>query len=697
MHASVRWLNEYLTPSNVSVDAVIEALVHAGFPIESREDLGPADGGPDARLDVEITSNRGDCLSMVGLAREIAAKAGLGFAPPKEKALHISGAPIGQVLQLQNDETQACPLFTVRVIKGVKVGPSPAWLVRALAAVGQRSINNVVDVTNYICFELGNPCHVFDLAKLAGASLVVRFAKEGEPLKTLDGKSRTLKSTDLVVADAERPQSLAGVIGGADSEVSAATTDVVLEMATWDPVTIRRAARRMSIRTDAGYRFERTVDARMLEAASRRAAAMIVEVAGGSLCEGVLTAGGSMPATKTIEMRFTRCRDVLGFGVEDACAVKVLASLGVECAAMTGGVRCTIPAWRTDLKREIDLIEEIARIKGLESIPVHETLPVSVRPPQRTELAARELASVMTGLGFFEAVTFSFARPEHAEAWRPEGMRTVAVDGDRRGAEPTLRPSVVPGLLGSRKANQDGQVSVRGGVRLYEISAVFGENDRGSVEHRNLGFVLDVPVAGKKPTAEERQAGVRAARGVVEAVVTAMYGSAGEASVVGAGPHCKALNGEGYARVMLGGVGGTALGYFGLVSDEMASAYGLDGCFACGELNLAVLTAGYPPKSRVEMLPTFPAVEKDLSPVVDEGVTWDRVRETVSACGLARLEAVDFVGVYRGKQLGAGKKSLTLRMRFRDASTTLRHEDVNAEVTAVMDRLVKDTGASWRT
>ena len=180
--------------------------------------------------------------------------------------------------------------------------------------------------------------------------------------------------------------------------------------------------------------------------------------------------------------------------------------------------------------------------------------------------------------------------------------------------------------------------------------------------------------------------------------MTAMHGAVSDAGIAGGTPHCKALDPEGYARVTLGGQigGGTPLGYFGLVSEAMASAYGLDGCFACGELNVSALTAGYPPKSRVEMLPVFPAVEKDLSPVVDERVTWDQVRGAVSACGLARLEAVDFVGLYRGKQLGAGKKSLTLRMRFRDPATTLRHEDVNAEVSAVMDRLVKDTGASWR-
>ncbi|MEZ6244027.1 MAG: phenylalanine--tRNA ligase beta subunit-related protein [Phycisphaerales bacterium] len=297
MDISLRWLNKYLAPGDVTADEADEALTHAGFPIETRETLASG----DVRLDVEVTSNRGDVLCHVGCAREIAAS-GVASKPRQLMAPPIDRVPtqgkVSEALTLENREPGVCPLFTARVIRNVKVGPSPAWLIEALESVGQRSINNVVDVTNFITFELGNPCHVFDLKKLAGAKLVIRFANDGEALTTLDAKPRKLVKTDLVVADAQRPQSLAGVIGGADSEVDDSTTDVALEMATWDPVTIRTTARRLGIRTDAGHRFERGVDARTIEDAARRAAALICELTGGTLCDGELADGARSPRTR---------------------------------------------------------------------------------------------------------------------------------------------------------------------------------------------------------------------------------------------------------------------------------------------------------------------------------------------------------------------------------------------------------------
>ena len=246
MHVSVAWLNRLLDRP-VTPDEAEHVLTHVGFPIETRESVGSG----DAMLDVEVTSNRGDVLSHLGCAREIAAATGRKVVMPRVElpggGATSGGEPVSKALRLENLTPEVCPRFTARVIRGVRVGPSPAWMVEALESVGQRSINNIVDVTNYVNFEYGQPSHVFDLKKLAGGALVVRFASEGEKLRTLDGKARTLKATDLVVADAQRAQSLAGVIGGADSEVGDSTTDVVLEAATWDPVTIRTAARVISI------------------------------------------------------------------------------------------------------------------------------------------------------------------------------------------------------------------------------------------------------------------------------------------------------------------------------------------------------------------------------------------------------------------------------------------------------------------
>lgn len=522
MNISVAWLNRYLQPANVSPDEAERSLMDAGFPIESRQTL---EGG-DVRLDVEITSNRGDCLSHVGQAREIAAKTGRALVAPVTQLPNATGGPIASLLTIDNNEPAACPLFTARLIRGVKVGPSPAWLVKALESVGQRSINNVVDVTNFITFELGHPCHVFDLKKLAGGKLVIRFANENEPLTTLDGKKRTLKGDELVVADGERAQSLAGVIGGADSEIDAASSDVVLEMATWDPVTIRRAARRLGIRTDASYRFERIVDPRMIDDAARRAAALIIEVAGGSLCEGVIAEGQTLKPLTPIRLRPERCDALLGVHTDVAEMARVLTSVGVvvEPIGRAGGeLRCTAPAWRPDLLREVDLIEEIARLRGLSVIPIMDKLPVEVREPQRTERARRELSRVLTGLGFYETITFSFVSRPDAKGFVPPGLSTIEVDDERRKAEPVVRPSAIPSLLSCRRGNQDAKAIAPGAARLFEVSAVFAQKGDGStrqtVEHRNVALMLDVPTAGGKPGIAERQEGVRLVRGAIEAMV----------------------------------------------------------------------------------------------------------------------------------------------------------------------------------
>lgn len=694
MKASVRWINEYVSPAGVTADEASDVLMNLGFPIETRDELLAAEGGPDTRLDVEVTSNRGDCLSQTGLAREIAAKTGRRFHLPAI-TLPKGAAAVSAHLKLENRTPDVCKHFTARVIRGVKVGPSPEWLVRALAAVGQRSINNVVDITNYICFELGNPCHVFDLAKLAGRTLIVRYATDGERLLTLDGKERKLRADELVVADGDRAQSLAGVIGGGESEVSASTTDVVLEVATWDPVTIRRAARRLGVRTDAGYRFERIVDARTLQYASDRAAELIVKVAGGELCEGTLTAGGAMPSTKTIDLRLERCRSILGYSIDDAKIAALLAAQGLTpVAAGAGVVRCTVPPVRADLTREIDLIEEVARTNGLDAIPMAERLPVAIKPPQDDQRALREVAGVLTGLGFFETVTFSFVTPAQGKAWLPTGVEMVNVDDERRGAEPTLRPSVVPSLLACRKSNQDGQVRAAGGIRLFEVASIFGQASGASREMRMISMLADVAVTGKKATVEEIQSGVRTVRGAIEALVRQLGGPAAVLTIEKASPHCAALDASAYADVKLGG---TRLGYIGVVSAPVSQGYGLDGAYVCAELSLAGILALFPAKSRVEALPTFPAVERDLSPVVAESVTWDAVRGVVLGASLPRLEAVEFVGTYRGKQVGAGKKSLTLRLRFRDAGKTLRHEEVDTEIGTVVGLLNSRCGAGWRT
>lgn len=688
MHCSIRWLNRYLSPGDVTAEVAERVLTDAGFPIE--EAIALESG--DVMLDVEVTSNRGDCLAQLGLAREVAAGTGRTLVKPAWDEPARTGGPAGQALTLRNRTPEVCPLFTAQVVKGVRVGPSPAWLVELLDGVGQRSINNVVDVTNFLTFELGHPCHVFDLGKLAGASLVIRWAREGEKLRTLDGKDRVLRADELVVADAQRAQSLAGVIGGADSEVDDTTTEVVLEMATWDPVTIRRAARRLAIRTDAGFRFERVVDPREIEYAARRAAALLVEVAGGQLCEGILAEGRPLEPATTIELRTQRARDIIGIDIPDNEQADLLQRLEiiVEPGPATPPhptphtLRCTIPPFRHDLTREIDLIEEIARTKGLDAVPVLDRMPIVARHPQESERAVRAIAGALGGLGFYETVTITFITEHAARPFLAPGLRLLAVDDDRRKQEPFLRPSVLPSLLACRRTNQNGQVEQPGGVRLWEISSVFAEEDkdgRHGIEHRKLAMLMDVPGVGRKRSAEDRQAAVRLMRGTIEAAVRALAGVETQAQVTPAKPRLAGFDPGAYAEVL---VNGRSLGGFGMITEQTQQAYDLEVPVVAAELDLDALVGLFPPRARTHSLPAFPAIERDLSFVVDERVAWAQLIGLVDQAQPELLEHLAFVGAYRGKQTGAGKKSLTLRLRFRAPDRTLRHEEVDPQVETLV-------------
>lgn len=714
MLTSLAWLNACLQPATVTADEAEHVLTHVGFPIESRETVAVG-SGTDVKLDVELTSNRGDCLSHIGLAREIAAATGRTLHLPSLGQHKPSGSPASGALRVENhlatpsapNSSIGCPRFTARVFKNVRVGPSPAWLRDRLEAVGLRPINNVVDITNYINLELGHPCHVFDLDTLAGKALVVRLAHKGEKVVALDGREHTLRETDMVVADADKAVSIAGVIGGLHTGVTERTTSVVFEMATWDPAMVRRAARRLDIRTDASHRFERVVDARDIDFASARVADLIVELAGATMLDGVIDVGAPRKPEHRVTLRAARCEHILGIRVETDQIVRLLSAVGFRAEpAMEQGaqvVRCAVPPHRHDVTREIDLIEEVARLNGLDKIHVAPALDVHLQLAHPETWAKREKAMALLGQtlashGFFETVTVSFVTKEHAAMFCPPGLRLLSVDPDRRRENPYLRPSIIPSLLTCRRANQDGQVRTQRGVRLFETAAVFAEEDDGkvyarkTVERRSLALLADVP-AGLKP-AEAKQAGVREMRGVIESLARALGGDAANVAFEQREAPFAALAGETFAAIS---VNGKPVGTMTTISAKAQAAWGLDVPVVAAELSLEALIALYPPRALVRELPKYPAIERDLSLVVDEQTAWARCEAAVRAVAPAHwLEGLEFVGAYRGKPLDAGKKSLTMRLAFRDPSRTLRNEELDEPMTRVMDAARKDLGAQIR-
>lgn len=698
MLTSIAWLNRYLDPSDLTPEEGVEILEATSFPIESREDR--PDG--DAILDVEVTSNRGDCLCHVGLAREVAAATGRSLAVPVPKAPSCVGSmSIESISSIENRVPDLCPRFTARVITGVNVGPSPKWLVDALESIGQRSINNIVDASNYLLFELGHPSHAFDLDTLEGKRLVVRHAGAGEWLTALDASRLNLTPEDLVVADALRPVSLAGVIGGFDTGVTGKTRNVLLEVATWHPSTIRRTARRLDIRTDAGYRFERFVDARDIPFASNRLVELIQDLAGGDVLEGMIDEGVSSPEPARIPLRLRRIEHVLGKSLPVEEISNRLTAVGIEVSASDADtLSCSIPHHRPDLTREIDLVEEVARLHGLDQFDVAPRLevPLDIDHPQdwaNREHAAETIAQTLTSLGFFETVTFSFLPEPQALPFLPAGMRLLKVDEERRKGSPFLRPSIIPSLLACRRANQDALVQPAGGVRLFEMASVFAEIDDGvkhgrqTIEHRNVAILID---AGTK--VDEQQHAIRLLRSAFDALVRALAGPEHTLSVKEMDPIMPAMDGGSFASVSLDG---QHLGYFGVMSPKSVAHWGLDQTVAVVELGIPELTALYPPLTRAHTLPAYPAIERDLSLVLSESTSWSEIETLVANLQLDLLEACEFVGAYRGKQVGTGKKSLTLRLRFRDATRTLRHEEVDPQVERVVNEAHSRLQAELRT
>jgi phenylalanyl-tRNA synthetase beta chain len=679
MKISLHWLNDYLAPP-AEAHEVETLLTQQGLPIASRE---PAPGSAgDVVLDVEVTSNRSDCLGHVGLAREVAAGSGRRLTPPKLVAegvnYNLDLPTASSFVRVTNQNRSLCPLYTARVIIGVKVGPSPAWLVERLAAVGVRSVNNVVDVTNYVMFELGQPLHAFDLDRLAGRRVVVRTAADGEPFVAIDGSSHRLRKDMLVIADAEKPVAVAGVMGGRDSEIALATTNVLLESARFDPLSVRRTSRTLKLSSDSSYRFERGVDPLGVEFASRRAAALIVELAGGTLAEGVIREGADLPAPRAVALRLQRCNELLGTNLTRDQIAEPLGRLGLGPRWDPDGTRltCAIPTYRLDLSREVDLIEEVARLRGYDAIPVQPKIEVLARPVQASVAGRQVLSHVLVAHGYYETITFSFTRPEQGRLFVPCDHQPLMIEDERRKSEPMLRPSLLPSLLACRKSNQD---VGNEGVRLFECAATWSRRGADIVERNRLGLIADAP---------EPDVALRQIRGAIEELLIQLQG--GQAAEFT--PEDRSI----YATAAMIRLGDTPLGHLGLVALAIQRLFDLQTQVVAAELDLDALLAGYPPRRNARQLPRFPGIERDLSVVVAEEVRWSQVHQHVLQTQPALLEEVRFIGTYRGKPVPPGRKSVTFRMVFRDPASTLRHEQVDPQVHAVVEALKQELGAELR-
>ncbi|MCH2148212.1 MAG: phenylalanine--tRNA ligase subunit beta, partial [Phycisphaerales bacterium] len=541
--------------------------------------------------------------------------------------------------------------------------------------------NCIVDASNFVLFEYGQPTHAFDLDTLAGGTIIVRMANKGETFLPLgDGAEPiTLTGSELVIADAEKPVALAGVKGGAATAVTSATKNILLEAATFDPVLVRRTSRLHGIASDSSFRYERGVSPLQVDAAAERFAALILEHAGGTLCKGVAEAGAALPQRHEVTMRTDRCRTILGQDTTDQSMLDVLGTLGFEPTITDGVIHTTVPFQRGDIDREIDLIEEVARMQGYDELPVHDTITIRPAAPQPSIVGKRMLDEQLVAEGFVESVTHTLITEVLAGPFVMPGHQLLRTIDDRDGGDTLLRPSILPSLLRVRKHNQShGAAS----LRLFERGSTFHTVGDTHVESTNLGLLADV---------EDENDGLRPLLGVIERLVKRLRGEHASLRVL---PNADV---PWFALGATLELDGMPLGHMGLLSDDATGMHDLDLPVVAAELDLAVLLGDGAADPTAQPLPAHPAIERDLSIIVREEIHWDALDSAVNAMDLPLLECMSFVTTWRGKQIGSDHKSVTLRLRFRSTERTLTHEEVDGPGDDVVDMLRSSFEAQLRT
>jgi len=679
MRIPLSWLREYVdvavTPKRLAEDLTLVGLEAGG--VEKREG--------DAILDLDITTNRVDCMNLYGVAREVAVLYGLPLRPlsvdVEEKGSGAEGA-----LRITVEAPDLCPRFCARLLD-VKIGPSPRWMAQRLEAVGVRPINNVVDVTNYVMLEMGHPTHAFDLAKIPGAELHIRWAREGEVLTTLDGIERKLTARCGIVGDASGAGlGLAGVMGGASSEVSEATRVVALEAAYWNPLAIRRAARDAGVKTEASHRFERGADPEAPPLAMARIAHLLAQIGGGSVRPGLIDARPVQRRPGVVALRPARVDSLLGTAVPPERGAAILEGLGFRAVARKGeGQSYEVPSWRGDVSREVDLVEEIGRHFGLDRIPA--TIPPArsvegLRPAQRSERRIREY---LVGAGLSEVINHAFVSDAQSA---PLADARVRLDNPISEEQDVLRRSIVlPGLLTTLQTNRR---QGRRDVCVFEVGRVFVAGSPVPSEERRLGILLAGTLVPPHWSTPQREVTFFDVKGLLEGLGRRLgAGLAVRRAGEGVPPYLHP------GRAALVDLEGTVVGTLGALHPDVAREWGARDEVVVGEISLEPFLARSPSAERYRPLQRFPSVTRDLSCVVEEAVAASEIEARVRGAAGSLLESVTVVDRYVGAPIPEGRVSLTLALRFVSAERTLTSEEVDAVVGRIVAGL-RSGGAEIR-
>jgi phenylalanyl-tRNA synthetase beta chain len=651
--------------------------------------LSEALGLDDVVFELEITPNRPDCLSLIGVAREIRAETGNPLKLPTVD-LQESGINIRDLTSVTIGAPDLCPRYAARVIQGVKVAESPAWLRQRLESVGIGVINNIVDVTNFVLMEYGQPLHAFDYHKLAENRIVVRRARDNEQITTLDEVARELTSDMLVIADAEKPVALAGIMGGYDSEITETTCDVLLESAYFNPLSIRATAKALGISTEASYRFERGADPGAVLAALDRAAQLIAELAGGTICDGIVDVyPGQQPLTE-IQLRPERVNFVLGTTIEAAEMVQILDRLGFDVDATGKVYQVVVPTFRSDVTREIDLIEEIARVYGYDNIPT--TLPkgdIPVPAPTPKTEARRRIKHFLLAAGMMEAVNYSFCDPNCFDKIRLNAddplRNTLQLRNPLSPEMSVLRTTLTPGLLENAQHNRNHQIDT---IALFEIGGVFVHDGEEKEPERVTG-VLAGQIGEGVYSDPYRHPDFFDIKGLVEGMLEVCGVVDWTLQKTDAPTFHPGRN----AEVLLGD---RQIGVFGEVHPKVLENYDLPYKAYLFEFDLEGLADAATFAKRFEPISIYPKVARDLAIVVDKETLSDMPTELIYTTGGDAVDSVRLFDVYEGEQVPEGKKSLAYTITYHSATETLTDKAVNTLHDEVVKRLNRELGAELR-
>lgn len=670
MIVSWNWLKEYVQ-LDMPAGEVERRLMLAGLNHEETKAVGD-----DLAIDLEVTSNRPDCLGHLGIAREVAVLFERELKLPSVD-LAEKGPAVSTLASVSIEAPELCPRYTARVIQGVKVAASPTWLARRLTTLNIATINNVVDITNYVLMECGQPLHAFDLSHVNDHKIIVRSAREGEELQAIDHRTYALTPGMCVIADARRPVAVGGIMGGAESEVTGATRDVLIEAALFDPMSVRATARKLNLHSDSSFRFERGLDPQGVDWASRRACQLILELAGGTLAAGVLDVGAHPSARAPVVLRLSQIKRILGIEIPTDRVRKILTALGAaEVSADAGSVQVTPPSWRSDLSREIDLIEEVARVHGYDEIPEDVSVPMAASARSDHDRVVEKIGQVLTAAGFDEALTLSVVEEDLSSAFSPwtDAAPLVTNMPILRRAD-RLRRSIVPSLLAARRTNETLSNPV---IELFEIAHVYLPRASGLPDEQRM-------------LALTSGADFLTVKGVIESIVSRLD----RAATVEVADHPLTLCDAG--RSVQLSVGGELLGYLGEVSTAGLRKFELRGASTIAELKLSVLERIARLTPQYQEQPPFPTVTRDLNLVVDEHVAWRAIENVVRTAGGNLLVGVAYESTYRNaERLGTGKKSILLSIKLRDPTATLTSAQADAVCNEIVTRSGSELGAQLR-